>query len=190
MRVALRGADGHPGCSGDLFEGQTDRVFQDDNPRLVGRDLTEAAVELAPELGPVGLTGGIGVRRRATILEQRLAGLTFGHVAASVDRQAVQPRRELRLAAELADPRAELGKCLLGRIPGILGIAQEVPGKLFHSRGMAFAERRQRVPVAVFCSSHQNRIAQPGIDQRPFRAEGLGNWTAAATGQLHLCALV
>ena len=102
----------------------------------------------------------------------------------------MQPGGELGLAPELADPRAELGQRLLGRIASIFRIVQEVPGELLHTRGVPLAERRERLPVAVLCSFHQNRIAQPRIDEWPLRTEGLLDWTAAATGQLHLCALV
>src|SRR5580765_5365908 len=116
MGVALGRPDRHPGGLGDLLERETERILQDDDARLLRRDLREAAVQLAPQLGAVGLARWIRVGGGAAILEQRLAGartLPVRDVAAGVDRQPVKPRRELRLPAELLDLDAELCERLL-----------------------------------------------------------------------------
>src|SRR5262245_43004690 len=110
------------------------------------------------------------------VLEERLASshtLPVRHVAAHVDRQPVQPRGELRLAAKLADAGAQLGERLLRRIAGVLRIAEEVERKLLDARRVPLAERLERLRITVFCAFDQDRIAQPGVDEWPFRAEGL-----------------
>src|SRR5262245_10940620 len=114
--VALRRADRHVRDSRNLLEGQAEGVLEHDDTRLLGSDLRKAAVQLAAKLGKIRLTGGVGVRRRAPVLEQRFArtgSLSDGDVAARVHREPVEPGRELRLAAELLDPHAELDECLL-----------------------------------------------------------------------------
>lgn len=189
MGVALRSSDGHPvGCR-DLLERQTERVLQHDDARLVGRKRGQAAVQLSAQLGAIGFTRRIRVGSSAPILEQWLAGpstLAVGDITTRVHGQPVQPRCELRLSAKLPDLDAEFRQRLLRRVSRVLGIAQEMTGKLLDPRRMALTERREGSRVAVFCSFHQNRIAQPCVDQRPLRAEGLLNWTAAAPGQLHV----
>src|SRR3954462_12624089 len=193
MCVALRRSDRHPGGLGDLLERQTERILQHDDARLLRRDLREAAVQLAPQLRAVGLTRRIGVRGGAAILEQWFAGarsLPARHVAAGVDRQPVEPWRKLRLPAELLDLDATLYKCFLRSVLRIFGIAQQLAGQLFNAWGVPFAERRQGLRIAVFCSFDQDRIAQPRVDEGPFRTGGLLDWTAAAARQWHVCALV
>ena len=157
------------------------------------RDLREAAVQLAPQLRAIGLARRIRVGGGAAVLEQRLAGartLPVRHVAAGVDRQPVEPRCELGFPAELLDLDAELCQRFLRGVPRIFRVAQQMAGQLFNAWGVPLAEHRQCLRIAVFCSFHQDRIAQPCVDEGPFRTGGLLNWTAAAARQLHLCALV
>jgi hypothetical protein len=47
------------------------------------------------------------------------------------------------------------------------------------------AERLEGTPVAVLRPCHQDRIAQPRVDERPFRPEGSLDWTGAAGGEFH-----
>src|SRR5207244_11815033 len=74
MPVALRRSDGHVRSDGDLFEREPERIFEDDDAGLLGRDLRKTAIELAAQLRSVGLPGGIRVGRGSTVLEQRLTG--------------------------------------------------------------------------------------------------------------------
>src|SRR5262249_26279167 len=104
---------------------------------------------------------------------------------ACVDRQPVQPRRELRLSPELADPCAELRERFLGGIACIFAVAQQMERELLDTGCVTLAERLECSRVPVFCPFDQNRIAQPSVDQCPFRPEGLFDWTAATTRQLH-----
>ena len=80
----------------------------------------------------------------------------------------MQPRRELRLAAVLPQPNAELGERLLGGVTGVLGICEHVRGNPFDAGCVALAERGERLGVAVLGASDQNRITEPLVDQRPF----------------------
>jgi hypothetical protein len=161
MRIALRRPDGHVGGSRDLLEREPERVLQNDDTSLFGRNLCQAAVQLASQLGPVGLARRIGVGRGSSIFEQRLtcaSPLPVPHVSTGVDRQPVQPGRELRLAAELLDLDAELRQRLLCRIACILRIAKQVARELLHSRRVPLAEHLEGPRVAVFRSFHQDRI--------------------------------
>src|SRR5205085_9241345 len=106
-------------------------------------------------------------------------------VAAGVDDEAVQPRGELRGAAELSDPDTQLRQRLLSCIARILGVAQDVRSELFNPRCMPLAERFERAPVAVLRPFHQDRIAQPRVDERPLRPEGSLDWTGATDGEFH-----
>jgi hypothetical protein len=72
----------------------------------------------------------------------------------------------------------------------ILGIAKQMTRKLLHARRVPFAERLESPRVAVFCSFHQDGIAQPRIRKGPFRTGGLLDLTPAPAWQLHLFALV
>ena len=96
----------------------------------------------------------------------------------------MQPRREARLAAELADPDAELGERLLRRVVRVLGIAEQVPGEPLDGGGMSLAERRERLPVSVLRACHQNWVAQPLVDERPAGARDTGRLTAWRGGRL------
>jgi hypothetical protein len=50
---------------------------------------------------------------------------------------------------------------------------------------MPLAERLERTPVTVLRPFHQNWIAEPRIDERPFRPEGLLDSTRLAARKLH-----
>ena len=136
-------------------------VATSDLARLFGRDLCQTAVQLAAQLRPVGLSRRIRVGGGSSILEQRFAGsgpLPVPHVSTGVDRQPVQPGRELRLASELPDLDAELRQCFLRRVARVLGIAKQMARELLHARGVPLAERLESPRVAVFRSFHQDRI--------------------------------
>ena len=60
----------------------------------------------------------------------------------------------------------------------------------FDVRCMPLAKPFEGERVAVFCPFDQDRIAQPCIDQWAFRTEGLLDWTASGSWQLHLAVLV
>jgi len=98
----------------------------------------------------------------ADLLRKRLVRprpLPFTDVAARVDHEPVEPGRELRFAAELADPHAELGECLLSGVAGVLGVGEQVTGEAFDLCRMTLAKRLERPLVAVLCSFDQDRIA-------------------------------
>ena len=104
---------------------------------------------------------------------------------ARVDDEAVQPRRELRLAAELREPHAELCKGLLSRVARVLGIAEHVPGEPLDPRSVPLAQRGKRLAVAVLRASDQNRITQLLVNERPVGPQVLPNLTALAQRRLH-----
>ena len=106
-------------------------------------------------------------------------------VAAGVDDEPVQPGRELRLAAELLDPHAELRERLLRRVLRILRIREQVPRQPLDPRRVARAERLERPGVAVLCARDQDRIAQPVVGERGVGAKLMPDSTAATGTGLH-----
>ena len=80
----------------------------------------------------------------------------------------MQPCRELRLSSKLPQTRAELGQRLLGGIARIFRIFEQVQRQALDFCRMAFAQRSECAPVAVFRSLDQDRVAQPLVDKRLF----------------------
>ena len=76
----------------------------------------------------------------------RRACLRLREVLAGVDDEPVQPGRERRLAAELADADDELRERVLRRVARVLGVAQQVQRELLDPRRVPLAERRERLP--------------------------------------------
>ena len=183
MRVALRRPDRHVGRGGDLLERKAERVLEHDDARLVGAISARQRVQLAAQLGAVGLARRIRVRGGAPVLEQRLAGagaLAARDVTARVDRQA-------GAATSRTATRPETGRSDAQLAPAPPALHRARPpdraadGRAsFSTRGACRSQSTSRArAVAVFCSFHQNRIAQPCVDQWPFRPEGLLDLTAA-----------
>jgi biotin-[acetyl-CoA-carboxylase] ligase BirA-like protein len=188
VRVALRGSDRHPLAHRDLLEGEAQRVLEDDHARLLLREAGQARPELVPELGEVCLPGRIRVACHALVVEQRLTAahaLAIGDVVAGVDHEPVEPGRELRIAAKLAQPQTELGERLLGGIARVFGICEDLCSQSLDARSVPLAQRRERDRVAVFCSPDQDRVTQPLVDERLLGPRVLTNLTALAQRRLH-----
>ena len=163
-------------------------MLQDDHARLLLREAGETRSELVPKLGEVCFPRRVGIPGDALVVEQRLAAahaLAVGHVVAGVDHEPVEPRRELRVAAKLAQALAELRQRLLGGVTSVLGIGEHLRREPLDARSMSLAERRQRRRIAVFCSLDQDRVTQPLVDERPLGPGGLTNLTALAQRRLH-----
>ena len=162
-----------------------------DHLRLRRRDLGQRA-PARRELGDLGRARGVAVGRFAAVLLERLAAprkLTLGDVAAGVDDEPVQPGRERGLAAELRQLDAELCERVLGGVARVLAVTQQMVRQPLDARRVPLAERCQRAPIAVFRSLHQNRVAQPFVDQRLVMPEVLTDWTRSAHGRLHRSSL-
>src|SRR5438093_12496713 len=141
-----------------------------------------------PKLCEVCLPGRIALTRNALVVEQRLAAahaLAVCDISAGVDHEPVEPRRELGLAAELAEPDAELGERLLSGVAGVFGIGEHLCGQALDARSVPLAERRQRQAVAVLRSLDQNRVTQLLVDERHVGPRVLTNLTALAQRRLH-----
>ena len=72
----------------------------------------------------------------------------------------MEPGRELRLAAELAEPDAELRERLLRGVARVLRIAQQMAGEPLDARRVARAERLERGGVAVLRAGDEDRVAE------------------------------
>jgi hypothetical protein len=192
VRVALGRADGHTLALRDLLEGQADRVLEHDHARLVGRDACEAAPKLAAQLGQRRLVHRVGVHGGARVVVERLPAarpLARGDVLARIHDEPVQPRRELRLAPELADPDAELREGLLRGVASVLAVPQQVEGKPLHARRVPLAQDLEGPPVTVFRPSHENGIAQPAVVEGRLGPQRLLDSTGRAGRGLHRSSL-
>jgi len=172
--MALRGADRHAGGFRNLFERVAERVLQQDDLRLLRRDLTERLAELAAELGDAGIARGVVVGLEE--LAQRLvhAGApALDRVETRVDDEPVQPRRELRPATELLQPNTHLRERLLRGVVSVVRIAQDVARKTFDPGLVPGEEGLERLRVAVLRARDEHRVAQLLVDERGRLAQRL-----------------
>jgi hypothetical protein len=75
----------------------------------------------------------------------------------------MHPRGELRVAAELSQPRAELHQRLLCRVARVFDVAHELGRKLVHPRGVPLDQRIERAAVAFASASHERDVAEPPV---------------------------
>jgi biotin-[acetyl-CoA-carboxylase] ligase BirA-like protein len=172
MRMALRRADRHTGRCSDLFERIAERVLQQNDPRLLRGDAGECRAQLAAELGVARVTCRI-VRGLQMVTERFVAARlpALCGVEAGVDDKPVQPRRELRAAAELLQPHTDFCERFLRGVAGIVWIAQDLACKPLDFRRVPGEERLERLPVAVLRTLHEDRIAQLLVEQAAVRTE-------------------
>ena len=190
MRVAFGCADRQAGRGRDVVERDVERVLQYDDGRLCDRQLGKTPAELAAGLRCGELAGGVGVEGDARVLEQRLGAALGGpprlrDVLARVDRQAVQPRGELRLASKLPDALYELDERLLRGVARVLRITQDVECDSVHPAGVPLAERCKSELVSVFGSAHEDGVRKPLVDERSVGPQVTHRWTGSAGGRLH-----
>ena len=136
--------------AGDLLVRHPEHVAENDHEALVRRETSERGGELAALVREQRRPRGIALLARGLVLERerlRLADpLTREAIAARVHDQAMEPGRELRLAAELAQARAQLDERLLRGVPRILEVAHELRREPVHAWGMP-SRRVRRAPV-------------------------------------------
>ena len=109
VRVALRRADGHALAAGDLLEAEVERVLEHDDRRLRGRDLRQAGAERGAQLEASAARAGSPSRASRDPLRTARSAAP-ADVARRRDTrcgQAVEPGREGRLAAKLAELRRD-----------------------------------------------------------------------------------
>ena len=83
----------------------------------------------------------------------------------------MQPRRERRLTAKLADLHAELRKRVLGGIACVLGVSKHMGGQLADAGGVSCAQRLEGVRVSVVGASHEDRVTEPVVRKLGFRPQ-------------------
>jgi BirA family biotin operon repressor/biotin-[acetyl-CoA-carboxylase] ligase len=168
MHVALGRADRHLRRARDLRVRKAEGIPQDHNRALLGRELGERVGDVPAQICQRGEAGRIRVLVGGAVLQrERLRppdALEGDPVAACVHDQAVEPRRELRLAAELAQPRAELDERLLGSIPSLLEVAQELGGKAVDPRRVARDKYVERQTVAARRLANELGVAQALVE--------------------------
>ena len=179
-RASQHGPDGRstspcrPACRSrrDLLEREAERVLQHEHPCLGRRKLREAVAEIRAQLGELGLPIGRAARGHSHILVERVVAsraASLRDITAGVERQAMEPRRERGLAAELADLHAELRERVLRGVARVLGICEHVGGEATDAGRVAGTQRLEGVSVSVLGTSHENRVAEAVV-----RKLGLG----------------
>ena len=193
--VALRRADRHPRRRRDLLEREAERILQDEDAGLGVREAPpgrRGGRPGAPRARPRGRACARGATR--DVLVERVVApraAPRGNVAARVEREPVQPRRERGLAAELADLHAQLGERVLGCISRVLGIREHVGGE---PRRRA-ARGARTAPRVRACLRPWRVVTRIGIAQSVVGELGLGpqrgtDSTARAQRGLHRASLL
>ena len=139
--------------------------------RWFGERRASAASELAALVGKERGARRIALLARRLILERERLGLADAlareAIAARVHDQAMEPGGELRLSAELAQPRAQLDERFLRGVPRLLEIAHDLRGEPVDSRGMPLDERVERPSVAVSCLADEVHVTELPVCERP-----------------------
>src|SRR5579872_3041325 len=168
MGVALGSADGHARRLGDLLERVAHRVLEDDHLRFACRDAGERVAQLAAELGHAGLALRVRDRAGAEIVLERLVHARLaplGGVTARVDDETVEPRGELRVAAELRQAQADLRERFLRGVARILRVPEQMTCQPLDARGVPCEQRLERQAVAVLRPGDEDRVAELLVDE-------------------------
>ena len=176
-RPAARSPSGSPRTRVEGVLQHDHRRLRRPGARRASRRARAASREIAPRA--TGSPSGAGARSSASgsCAARRRA---LGRVAARVHDEAVQPGRELRLAAELRSRTHELRERLLRGVARVLGVAQQVQREPLDpaARGARTAPRAR--------AGRRPSPASPGSDRRAARRRGavlperLPNRTACA----------
>lgn len=129
--AALHRADGHVEDAGRLRHGVALHIHQDEGGALVGREGAQGRQQLAVQIVALGRSSG-GLMRFEELFQAlgvidggRLPGGGLaGAVQAGVHRDAVQPGRDGRLAAEGVGGPIGGDQCVLDRVSGLLTVSQ------------------------------------------------------------------
>jgi hypothetical protein len=130
MHVALGRPDGNARHARDLRVGEPEGIAQDDRCPLLRREARERLRQIAPQIGQRGEAPRIRFLVRSRLLDGvRLCSaeaLERHTIPACVHDEAVKPCRELGLAPELPQSRAELDERFLGGVASILEIVEQL----------------------------------------------------------------
>jgi BirA family biotin operon repressor/biotin-[acetyl-CoA-carboxylase] ligase len=106
-------------------------------------------------------------------------------VAARIHDQTVEPGPELGLAAELAEPGAQLDERLLRGVPRFLEVAHELRSQPVHARRMPLDECVESPSVAVSRFADEVHVAEPPVRENPPDRRFLLGLTDGRGGWLH-----
>ena len=140
---------------------------------LIGERRESAAASSRRRSARSAARDGIGVvasRRRPRRAERLGAAdaLARQRIPARVHDEAVEPGRELGLAAELAQARAELDERLLGGVPCFLEVARELGRKPVHARCVTLDEGvERRMPPPFASLADEIHVAELPVCERP-----------------------
>ena len=76
-----------------------------------------------------------------------------------IDRQAIQPRADRRIALEAAELAIRLKEDLLHEVFALVGRPGHSRRQAVDARGVLFVERFERIDVTCLHAGHQSRIA-------------------------------
>lgn len=154
-----------------------------------GKAVTKARAKLR-ELCLAGRRRAVG--RANVVLEDLVATIVSAHrdVATGIQRQAVKPRRERGLAAELTELLAEPGERLLGGVAGVIGVGKDVMGEAQDAGLMSLAQRLESARIAVLRTPDENRVAQSTVRELGLGPERSTDPTAGTSRRLHQASLL
>jgi BirA family transcriptional regulator, biotin operon repressor / biotin---[acetyl-CoA-carboxylase] ligase len=164
VHVALGRTDRNASDARDLGIREPEGVAEDDRRPLLRRESGQRFGEIAAQVGERHEARGVGVLPGSRVLRKRLGpahALERRAVATGVDDEPVQPGRELGFAAELAQARAELHERLLGGVPRLFQVAEELRGQAVDLGCVAFDERVEGAPVPARSLAHELSVTQP-----------------------------
>jgi hypothetical protein len=164
--TALHRADGHIEDAGRLRHGVALHVHEDESGALVGRERTQCRQQLAVQIVALGRGGGGLVRfeelfQAFGVLDgRRLPGRGFaGAVQTGVHRDAVQPGRDGRLAAEGVSGPVSGDQCVLDGVSGLLAVSQRPQGDCPEPVAMTPHDLAEGLGVARYVTGEEVLIA-------------------------------
>jgi hypothetical protein len=164
--TALHRADGHIENAGRLRHGVALHVDQDESGALVGRERAQGRQQLAVQIVALGRCGGGLVRFEelfqpfGVIDGRRLPGRGLaGAVQTGVHRDAVQPGRDGRLAAEGVSGPVGGDQRVLNGVSGLLAVSQRPQGHRPEPVAVTPHDLTEGLGVALYMTGEEVLIA-------------------------------
>lgn len=165
VHVALGRPHRNPRHARDLRVGKAEGIAEHDDGTLLRGQARERLGDIAAQIGERGQARRVRVLVDSMVLEDKRLraanSLEGSPVPARIDDQAMEPRRELGLAAKLPQACAELDQRLLSGVARLLEVAEQLRGEPVDLGSVPLDENVQGAPVAARCLAHELRVAQP-----------------------------
>ena len=149
--------------------------------------------EIRAQLGQLRLALGLVVVPGADVLGERIVGaarppLARHHGRRSASAGAARSRTPPRRGTGRS--WAYLRERVLRGVARVLAVGEHVSCEAVDARRMADAERLEGLAVSVSGASHEDRVAEPLVQERALGPEGRADLTPLAPGRLHPASLL